>query len=325
MGRPLRHQKPDAFYLLTNRCADGQFLMRPDPECRRIISGVLAREADKLDVRLVCFAFISNHFHVIAGFPRLNRDVFMGRVTCQISDRLNSWRDRSGPMFPIRYHPEELADDQTLRNSICYVLNNPVKDGLVRTADDWPGVTSMDCHRSGDAFEGRWLDHQRWTKLSRRKTTDHTRDEAMDHHAVELHLPDALAGETDEERRQSLLELVADDRDRLHDEAEQTLGCPPRFAGPTAILNRDPRDRPADSDIDARGRSRRRMYATSEPGGAAALREAHRERTDDYRRAVEAMRNGDDPGFPHGMHPPGRARCVGHADACAARRSETDP
>lgn len=325
MGRPLRHQKPDALYLMTNRCADGQFLMRPDPECRRIISGVLARAADRFDVRLVCYIFVSNHFHVIGGFPKLNRDAFMGRVTCEISDRLNTLRNRSGPMFPIRYHPEELADDQAVRDKICYLLNNPVKDGLVPTADAWPGVTSMGCHRSGEPLEGRWLDHDRWHNLKRRKTTDHTRDEAMRHHSVQLYLPDALDGDTDDERRQSLLDLVETDRQRLHDEAEQKLGCAPRFVGRAGILNRDPRDRPTDSDIDARGQSRRRMFATTEPGALAGLREAHRKRTHAYRLAVEAMRDGDTYEFPRGMHPPGQARCAGHADACAAHRSASEP
>jgi hypothetical protein len=324
MPRPLRHQSEEAFYMITNRCGNGEFLMRPDPECRRIIAGCLARQVDKKDARLVCFGFYSNHFHAILGFPKLNRGSFMSDFTAQVSGRINDLRGRSGSMFPIRYDDQLLCDDQALRDKICYVLNNPVKDGLVPRADAWPGVNSMACHKTGDPFEGRWLNHERWTKLQARKTTDHERSEAMEHYTVDLYLPDALDGETDAEKRETLLELVEQDRQRLHDEAKQELGCPPKFMGAEKILNQDCRARPADSEIDKCGRSKRRMYVSSEPGGAAARRDKHRERTRDYREAARAMRNDEPYEFPHGMHPPGRARCVGHRRAAELFKAATD-
>jgi hypothetical protein len=324
MGRPLRHQSKDAFYLITNRCADGQFLLRPDPECRRIIAGCLARQAAKKNVRLVCFSFISGHFHLIAGFPEMNRDTFMGDLTGQISDRVNTLRGRSGPMFPIRYDDVRLCDDQVLREKICYVLNNPVKDGLVANASAWPGVSSMDCHETGNPFEGRWLNHERWKKLSRRKTTDHERCEAMEHYSVELHVPEALDGDTDSERRESMIDLVEKDRQRIHAQAEEEIGAKPKFLGPAEVLRQDCRDRPKNSDVDAPTRTKHRRFASSEPGGTAAYRQKHRERTREYRDAVDAMRNGERSIFPHGMHPPGHPRCIGHADACELYHASVD-
>jgi hypothetical protein len=268
--------------------------------------------------------FVSNHFHLIAGFPTLSRRQFMEEFTGQVSDRLNSHRDRSGSMFPDRYDAQVLCDDQMIRDKICYVLNNPVKDGLVATPDAWPGVSSFEHHASGDALEGHWLNHDTWTKLSRRKTSDHQRSEAMEKYEVPLYVPEALEGESDDERRASLCELVEEDKERIHDEATEELGCPPKFMGPADIRARNPRSRPIDSDIDRRGRSSRRLFASSEPGGAAARREKHRQRTLAYRAAVDALHNGDPGQFPHGMHPPATVQCVGQSQAWHAYHASTD-
>jgi len=321
MPRPLRHQQADTYYLITNRCMDGMFFLRPDRECRRIIKGCLARAADTHDVRLVCFVFPSNHFHLIGGFPKLNRDAFMADLTGQISTRINSLRGRSGPMFPQRYDDQALLDDASLRQAVTYVLNNPVKDRLVPRADAWPGVTSIDQHRTGEPLVGRWLNHARWTKLRRRKA-DHERREAMETHRVELHVPDAFTGDTLDERRESLLAAVEDDRERIHAEAEQTIGSPPRFVGRPAIVQQHWRDRPTDSDIDGRSRSRRKLCKANKPERVDDYRRAHRLRSDAYRQAVDALHDGEPDEFPTGMHPPGRARCVGHRQAC---RDEAEP
>ena len=327
MGRPIRHQSPDTFYFITNRCCDGMFLLRPDRVCCEIVAGCLARAAEIHKVELVCFGFFANHFHLIARFPLLNRDAFMGDVTGQIADRLNKHRGRSGPMFPERYDAQALCDGTVLKDKIAYVLNNPVKDGLVARADKWPGVTSMSAHKTGEAFQGRWLNHREWTKLRRRKTTDHTKDEAMEAHRIELHVPEALDGDTDDERRASLLELVEDDRQRLHDEAEQNLGRPPTFMGRDAVLACDVRDRPANSPVDDRDKTRwrrRRMFVSSEPGGAAARREKHRERTRQHRAALKRMLAGKPHSFPVGTHKPGKARCIGHEEAVADHQAAAD-
>jgi REP element-mobilizing transposase RayT len=185
------------------------YLLTPDDECRRIVKGCLARAADQHDVQLVCFCFLANHFHLIARFPKLNIAEFMEQFQSQLASRINDHRGRTGTVFPTRYHAQALLDETVLLDKIGYVLNNPVNDRQVAAADDWPGVTSMACHQTdANTLEGRWLNHKTWRRYRRRQSDDKGRDEAMETHRLELHLPEALDGETADQRRQSLLAAV---------------------------------------------------------------------------------------------------------------------
>jgi len=308
MPRPIRHVREDHYYLLTNRCLLGQFVMVPDDECRRIIKGCLARAAAAHDVELVCFVFLSNHFHIIARFPRLNMSEFMGQLQGQIAGRLNNLRDRDAPVFPYRFDDQALLDEAILRDKIAYVLNNPVKDQLVSTAEDWPGVTSMRLHcEENSTLEGRWLNHTEWRKYRRRKD-DYDRSVAMEHHDVELHYPHALAGDGADERRRSLVELVEQDRNRLHREWSAESRPDEVVVGADAIVEQfdwwDRPDEPPDS-------GRRHLGVASEADEIRAYHERRRKISENYRRTSADWPECRLEDFPHGTYPPGEQHCVG--------------
>jgi REP element-mobilizing transposase RayT len=311
MPRPIRHVDPETYYMLTNRCLLGMFLLTPDEECRRIIKGCLARAADQHDVDLVCFCFLANHFHLIARFPRCNMAEFMEQFQGQLASRLNKHRDRSGTVFPLRYDDQALLDDQVLEDKIGYVLNNPLKDRQVRAADRWPGVTSIDCHVDEEnTFEGKWLNHETKRKYQRRKTGDKGREDAMETHRVELHLPEWLDGETRQERRQSLLEVVKADRHRLWAEATGNPNRAPRVVGPEEIEQLDWSDRPDEHPGDSMTQTRW-LGVASKGAKMADYRDKRREITERYREAVSAWRAREVRPFPVGTYPPGWRHCVG--------------
>lgn len=307
MARPVRVVESDRYYLLTNRCLLGMFLLRPDDECNRILRGCLARAAEKYNVELVCYVFLSNHFHLIARFPDLNMAEFMEELQSQIASRINKHRGRKGTFFPQRYDDQAILDDETLLDKICYVVNNPVKDRLVPSAEEWPGVTSMDVHESDGVLEGQWLNGRRWYNLKRRKG-DHEREEAMDVHRVELHLPDALDGETREERRQALVELVTDDRHRIWASTTGDRNRAPRTPKRGELLSASWSER-AEEPFDPFKRRRLCMGYTMD--GIRDYREMRRQINRDYRDASRAWRRREVREFPHGTYPPGWRHCVG--------------
>lgn len=327
MSRPIRHVAADRYYMLTNRCALGQFVMRPDEETKRILKGCLARAVDKYDVELVCFVFLSNHFHLIARFPARNMSEFMGEFQSQIASRLNDHRDRDGTVFPERYDDKALLDARVLEDKIAYVLNNPVKDGLVPRATDWPGVSSLELHAEDEPLVGKWLDGKEWTKLKRRKG-EHTREEAMQTHRVELHLPEALGetcegpiqaacdggepSEADREARiERLMALVERDRRRLWKAATGSAGRPPETPTPEALVEWDwsyiPPESPS-SPFD-----RRRLGVASRPEAMEDYRERRRQISESYRALSAKWREGkrvDPEEFPPGTYPPTCRHCV---------------
>lgn len=218
MAGDKRHVDPDKYYMLTNRTEDGTFYFRPDEECTRIIGGLLAKWADHHDVQLVCFVFMSNHFHIIARFPDRNMAEFMRDLQRGLVDRINDIRgDRDGSMFPESYDDEALLDANVLLDKISYVANNPVKAGLVLEAGKWPGITSQDCHTEGGKFSGEWHDSNHWHNLKRQEA-DHDREEALVEYTVDLHIPECLHGETRAQRRQTIVSAIEADRKRLRRE-----------------------------------------------------------------------------------------------------------
>lgn len=310
MARPIRYVCNGDYYFITNRCLLGQYLMRPDEECRRIIKGCLARAADQLDVDLVCFAFLSNHFHLVARFPRLNMSEFMERLQGQIAERLNKHRIRKGTVFPERFDDQALLDDKTLRDKIEYVLNNPVRADLVRRAEDWKGVSSMGLHLSGDPLEGKWLDYTKWRNLRRRKA-DHDRSEAMREHTVELHLPAALDDKDGVGRLERLRKLVRQKRRAYHS------GCSgsgpdecPDVLGFEAAAEQDWRKRAGAPETDPG--SRRMLGVASDAERTAEYHDNRRETSRNYRHASKKAPGVDRDAFPDGTYPPGSKHCVGH-------------
>ena len=308
MGRPIRVVESERLYLLTNRCIFGMHLMRPDAEVRRIILGCLARAADKFDVEIVCFCFLSNHFHLIAGFPELNMAEFMEQLQGQIARRINDHWGRSGQFFGQRYDDQALLDDQVVRDKIAYVLNNPLKHGLVTRAGAWPGVSSMEAHRNGTAVEGQWLNGETWGNLCRRKG-EYDRQEAMETYSFELHLPEALEGDGEAERRERLLEVVDEDRRREWAERSGREDRAPHVCGAEAVYEQHWSDRP--DDPPSGPFQRRRLAVAAQPERLRAYLEERAEIQRAYRKAVSLWRDREVGDFPPGTYPPGWRHCVG--------------
>ncbi len=308
MSRAIRYVHTGDYYFLTNRCLLGQYLMRPDEECRRIIKGCLARAADQLEIELVCFVFLSNHFHIVARFPRANMAEFMERFQGQVAERINKHRVRKETVFPDSYDDQALLDDQSVRDKIEYTLNNPVRADLVETASDWKGVSSMNLHLDGEPLEGEWLDYTHWRKLRRRKA-EYDREDAMVEHEVDLHLPDALDDQEGMSRVERLRELVA--RGRRHYHASCAGEGPDRsreVLGFEQAKTRDWRDRAGPPESDPS--SRQRLGIADDAERMADYHERRREISRTYRRASSRSPGVDRDAFPAGTYPPGCKHCV---------------
>lgn len=237
---------------------------------------------------------------------------FMEQLQGQIAGRLNDHRVRSGPVFPERYDDQALLDAPTLRDKISYVLNNPVKDQLVETAEDWPGVTSMRHHYAGDStLEGRWLNHTEWRKYRRRKD-DYERSVAMEDHTVDLHYPAALEGESPEERRRSLIELIEDERDRLHRQWSTSPHRGEAVLGAEAVLE----------EFDWTHIPSEPLSTGPSPVGVASdeeTAETYRQKrcriSKHYRRVSSQWPDCTRDDFPDGTYPPTSKHCVGSPTA----------
>jgi hypothetical protein len=111
---------------VTCRSIHSRLLLRPGHPLNEIIIGALARSKRLYGVRIVCFSFVSNHFHLLLEVDdarQLSR--FMGYFASKLAKevgRLTGWREK---IFGRRYQailvsPEERA--QALRAAYAEFL-----------------------------------------------------------------------------------------------------------------------------------------------------------------------------------------------------------
>lgn len=125
----------------------------------RIVQRAIRETGHRDDFRVVEYALLSNHAHLIAeidGTAALSNG--MHALEIRLARRLNRFFDRSGPLFADRYHARPLRSPSDVRNALRYVLLNQrtheARSGG-RLSRDW-----IDPFSSGFWFDG-WREEVR--------------------------------------------------------------------------------------------------------------------------------------------------------------------
>ena len=126
--------------MVTRRCVQRLFLLRPCETTTAIFRYVLAVAAKRYRVAVHAFCVLSNHYHLVltdtdGRLPDFMRDLgsLVARATnCAIGRWDKFWEGNS-------YSAVELATPAAVHEKLVYLLANPVAAGLVRHARDWPG------------------------------------------------------------------------------------------------------------------------------------------------------------------------------------------
>ena len=137
MARLPRHLLPPAgIYHVTSRGVARTAIARDDDD-RRYFLVLLAREVRREAWDCHVFCLMPNHYHLVVdttveslsrGLHRLNGDLARA-----FNDRYRRW----GHLFGDRFAAFFIRDDEHLANACEYVLNNPVRAGLCKRAEDW--------------------------------------------------------------------------------------------------------------------------------------------------------------------------------------------
>ena len=66
MGRPLRRHEPGQLYLVTTRCHQARFFLRPDRELNEAVLEWLARAQQHFPrLQILALCVLSNHLHLV--------------------------------------------------------------------------------------------------------------------------------------------------------------------------------------------------------------------------------------------------------------------
>lgn len=169
MGWPLRMQEQTLIYFVTVRCAQARLLLRPSEKTNDVVGGVLARAVERSAVELFGFSFASNHVHMLVRAPRGNLPQFMQYLLTNVSKKVGGLINWRGSFWESRYSAEPVLDEGALLGRVRYILSHGVKEGLVRSCRDWPGLSSLPEFLGKADRSFRWFNwSRRWTVRSGR-------------------------------------------------------------------------------------------------------------------------------------------------------------
>ena len=138
-----RRVTPGATYLVTRRCSERRFFLRPGPEVNAIILYCLALAATRHGILLHSYGVLSNHYHFVLTDPRGVLPLFAHDFDLLVARALNARHGHFEAFWASgTYSAVELTDRDAVLEKIAYVLANPVSAGLVCRSDLWPGLLS---------------------------------------------------------------------------------------------------------------------------------------------------------------------------------------
>ena len=136
MVRPLRLDVPQEFFHVLAR-GNSRLPIFGDDRDRKAFLRLLDEVVERFDVRCHAYCLMGNHYHLLlqpmaGGLPRAIR-----QLNGVYAQRFNRRHGRTGHLFEGRYKCL-LVDKQTYLLELArYIALNPVRAGLVATADAW--------------------------------------------------------------------------------------------------------------------------------------------------------------------------------------------
>jgi REP element-mobilizing transposase RayT len=138
-----RQVVPGTTYLVTRRCTQRQFLLKPSRAVNEVFLYVLALAAERYQIRIHAYCVLSNHAHLVVSDPRAQLPAFLQFLDGIVAKALNAFHGRCENFWaPDTYSAVKLAETGDILNKVAYVLANPVAAGLVPHGREWPGLWS---------------------------------------------------------------------------------------------------------------------------------------------------------------------------------------
>ena len=138
-----RRVVPGATYLVSRRCTQQEFLLKPSALTNLIVKFVLAVAAARYGVLVHAVCVMSNHWHIVVTDPRANLPDFSHLLDGVVAKALNSLYGRWENFWaPYSYSAVTLVSPEDVVEKVAYTLANPAASDLVLHGRQWPGVWS---------------------------------------------------------------------------------------------------------------------------------------------------------------------------------------
>jgi hypothetical protein len=142
MATPPRRILPGTIQVVTRRCSERRYFLRPSKATNELVLYLLALAARRHRVLVHAFCVLSNHFHLVVTDREGCLPAFMQYLDSLIARALNVSLKRSEGFWATdgSYNAVEPLAATDIVQKTAYVLANPVAAGLVRRGAEWPGL-----------------------------------------------------------------------------------------------------------------------------------------------------------------------------------------
>jgi len=299
MPRKLRHvPEGGSLVEVTCRTVQSRLLLAPRTYVRETVLGVLARAKRLYPVKLICFVFASNHYHLVLEVEdAAEMAAFMGYLNSNLARELGRLADWKEKFWGRRYQHIVVSDEEGAQIArLKYALSHGAKEGLVGSPREWPGAHAVNALLTGNPMEGVWHDRtQEYRYRLRGKEPEPGQFATVETLTLDplpcwKHLPP-------EEYRRRIAELVAEIEEEAR-VAREAKGIEP--LGVDAVRRQQPHTRPNRTK-----KSPAPLFHTASKKAYQSLREAYSRFVAAFRDAAEKLRAGDRMvAFPEGSFPP---------------------
>lgn len=135
---------PGRTYMITRRCSERRFFLRPDRETNNAFIYCLGVAAQKYGIRVIFTVTMSNHHHTGVLDVEGKLPDFLAHFHKLLAKHQNALRGRWEAMWaPEQTSAVELIEPEDVVRKMVYAFANPVADHLVEKVHHWPGVSSL--------------------------------------------------------------------------------------------------------------------------------------------------------------------------------------
>jgi putative transposase len=279
-----RQVLPRQFYLITRRCTQRQFLLRPDPVTNNAFLYCLIAAALRCQIDVLLPCAMSNHYHAVI-YDRAGRyPEFIEHFHKLLARSQNALRGRWENFWSSEQTcVVKLVDRDAVIDKLVYTATNPVADHLVDRVHCWPGVNGLGALLAGQPL--------RATRPLHFFRSDGPMPDALE---LPLTIPDELG---------PAAELLAELRDRVHavelERAAERARTGRRVLGRRAVRAQSWRASPA--SVEPRRNLRPQVASRNKWARIEALLR-NRAFVTEYASARDRWRNGMAAVFPPGTY-----------------------
>ena len=119
-----------AYHHVMNRGYDGNPIFKERKDKEDFLS-LLKLYSEKLNIRIFAYCLMANHYHLILENSSGRMSDFLKQLNGNFGGLYRTEHGGKGYVFQGRFKSMLIQDDSYLLLSIAYILNNPVRAGLV--------------------------------------------------------------------------------------------------------------------------------------------------------------------------------------------------